>query len=297
MPELPEVETIARGLRETLVGRRIRKVCVREPRCVGNDTGFCVSLAGQSVAGIRRRGKLLLVDLAGGGTLAVHLRMTGRFYLPDPDAGPDKHTHVIFELEPLAPAPDTPDRPDGPDCPAGLNGLNGLNRVFFHDVRKFGSCCLFPDEAALQEMPFLASLGPEPLELDQAGFIRLFQGKKARIKALLLDQKTIAGIGNIYADESLFRAGIRPDARAADLDAERLAGLHKALQEVLREAIADCGSSFSDYRDARGNAGAFQNRFQVYGRGGQNCLRCGRALATAKVAGRTSVFCPRCQKS
>ncbi len=286
MPELPEVETIARGLRETLVGRSIRKVCVRELRALGayegGGDGFCCSLQGRTVEGIRRRGKLLLVDLREGGTLAVHLRMTGRFYLPDPGTEPDKHTHLIFELEPLT--------------PAEAGGEPGLDRVFFHDVRKFGSCCLYPDESSLQQMPFLAALGPEPLELDKDAFIRLFAGKKARIKALLLDQKTIAGIGNIYADESLFRAGIRPDARAADLSDARLAALHRALQEVLREAIAACGSSFSDYRDARGNVGAFQNRFQVYGRSGKSCLRCGRKLITEKVAGRTSVFCPICQK-
>ncbi len=285
MPELPEVETIARGLRETLVGRRIRKVCVREPRALGSyeggGDGFCCSLEGRTVGGIRRRGKLLLVDLQEGGTLAVHLRMTGRFYLPDPGAKPDKHTHLIFELE---------------SQEAKEDGQSGLDRVFFHDVRKFGSCCLYADEADLRRMPFLAALGPEPLELDKDAFIRLFAGKKARIKALLLDQKTIAGIGNIYADESLFRAGIRPDARAADISDARLAGLHRELQEVLREAIAACGSSFSDYRDARGNVGAFQNRFQVYGRSGKYCLRCGRRLVTEKVAGRTSVFCPVCQK-
>ncbi len=283
MPELPEVETIARGLRETLLGRRIRKVCVREPRSVGDNDSkeFCCSLEGKSVGAIRRRGKLLLVDLAEGGTIAVHLRMTGRFYLPDPDAQPDKHTHLIFELDPLDPP--EPGKP-------------GLDRIFFHDVRKFGSCCLFPDEASLRQMPFLASLGPEPLELDREAFVGLFAGKKSRIKAMLLDQKTIAGIGNIYADESLFRAGIRPDARAGDISPEQLAKLHQCLQEVLKEAIAACGSSFSDYRDARGNVGAFQNRFRVYGRSGEKCVQCGRKLTTEKVAGRTSVFCSHCQK-
>ena len=275
MPELPEVQTIACGLALELTGRRFLSVDVRRRASVAGDIDLLRErLPGSVLRRVRRRGKALLLDLDPGLTLAFHLRMTGRLYLPEPGEEPDKHTHLVFGLEPWPGSPD---------------------RLFFRDARTFGHCLpLLPGHEAA--WPFFASLGPEPLELDQEGFCALFQGRKGRIKALLLNQRVIAGIGNIYADESLFRAGIRPDAQASALGHGRLAGLHAAVQAVLEEAIAACGSSISDYRDARGNAGAFQNQFRAYGRAGERCVACGRKLTAMKVAGRTSTFCPGCQK-
>ena len=167
-------------------------------------------------------------------------------------------------------------------------------------MRKFGLVqALTPGELA--ELPFYRGLGPEPLELDAPGFLRCFRNthgtanRKGRIKALLLDQRILAGVGNIYADEALFRAGLRPDTPAERIPDSRLVLLHASLQAVLREAIAACGSSIRDYRTAQGSAGAFQKCFRVYGRGGQPCLSCGTPLQRGTVAGRGSVWCPACQ--
>lgn len=337
MPELPEVETIACGLRPQLTGRRIVSVAVRNEGTVqGDAAAFARCVPGRVIAGVGRRGKLLLMELAppdgpdvtndpdaaGGGAggavearsagtgadaspdaprdaadlmacreaagkragssaagtggngvphlLGVHLKMTGRLFVYGPEVAPNAHTRVVF-------------------------GLDDGNRLFFDDARKFGYVRALSD-ADLAAWDFWRSLGPEPLEIAAPDFAALFRGRRGRIKALLLDQTVIAGIGNIYADESLFRASIRPDAQTGELSPERLRVLHGHLVDVLRESIAECGSSIRDYRDAHGDAGAFQNRFRVYGRSGQPCVACGRTLATGKVAGRTTVFCEHCQK-
>ncbi len=335
MPELPEVETIACGLRPQLAGRRIVSVSVRNAGTVqGDAAAFARCVPGRVITGVGRRGKLLLMELApldgpdatdGGASgvamagadassetppdaadlmachdasgkvagsgasgtmgasgtdgtggnrvphlLGVHLKMTGRLFVYGPEVAPNSHTRVVF-------------------------GLDDGNRLFFDDARKFGYVRAL-SEADLATWDFWRSLGPEPLEIAAPDFATLFRGRRGRIKALLLDQTVIAGIGNIYADESLFRASIRPDAQAGELSPERLRVLHGHLVDVLRESIAECGSSIRDYRDAHGDAGAFQNRFRVYGRSGQPCVACGRTLTTGKVAGRTTVFCERCQK-
>jgi len=333
MPELPEVETIACGLRPQLTGRRIVSVSVRNEGTVqGDAAAFARCVPGRVISGVGRRGKLLLMELAPpdgpdgpdspdgpdaadggargaagagadasseappdaadlmacrdaagkaagtGGTggnrvphlLGVHLKMTGRLFVYGPEVAPNAHTRVVF-------------------------GLDDGNRLFFDDARKFGYVRALSD-SDLATWDFWRSLGPEPLEIAAPGFAELFRGRRGRIKALLLDQTVIAGIGNIYADESLFRASIRPDAQAGELSPDRLRVLHGHLVDVLRESIAECGSSIRDYRDAHGDAGAFQNRFRVYGRSGQPCVACGRTLATGKVAGRTTVYCERCQK-
>ncbi|MGE4290793.1 MAG: bifunctional DNA-formamidopyrimidine glycosylase/DNA-(apurinic or apyrimidinic site) lyase [Desulfovibrio sp.] len=279
MPELPEVETIARGLRETLLERTILRVAVFDVRAVpGHTPEEFVHRAGQrTVTAIRRRGKLLLLDLRGAGqdrtaqteaVLTVHLRMTGRI-VHGPDRAPEAHERIRFSLD------------DG-------------SVLTFADVRRFGGCRVFTP-AELAAWSFWQALGPEPLELGETAFISRFQGRRARIKALLLDQRVLAGVGNIYADESLFRAGIRPDAIASSLSVQRLDRLRKALQEVLLQAISENGSSISDYRTARGDAGAFQNSFQAYGKAGQPCARCGEVLCGCRVAGRSSTFCHKCQ--
>ena len=270
MPELPEVETIARGLASAVPGRTIMEADVRTPNLVP-DTEKTLSsrIAGRAVLAVRRRAKLLIMDLAGGLHLVFHLKMTGRVWVTHPDTEPNKHVHVIFLLD------------------------NG-DRIFFEDQRKFGYCRLFSGPE-LQDWSFYASLGPEPLEIDSEEFISRFTGRSARIKSLLLSQNVIAGIGNIYADESLFRTGIHPRTRTSDIPASRLKKLYTNLQAVLREAIDAGGSSFRDYRDAYGQPGQFQERFSVYGKKGEPCARCGTKLGTEKVAGRTSTFCEKCQ--
>ncbi len=278
MPELPEVETIARGLRPYLAGACIAGIEVSAPHALpqGVET-FRSRIVGRRIEDVTRRGKALLLHFTGEPLiLAVHLRMTGRLFLPDNgELLHDRHTHCCFLLR------HDDGRPE--------------RTLVFHDVRKFGTLqALFPEELAA--WPFFARLGHEPLEIGPEAFATIFENKKGRIKALLLDQAVIAGIGNIYADETLFRAGIRPDAPAMNLGRTRLGRLHARVQEVLGEAIEACGSSISDYRDAHGHAGAFQNCFRVYGRGGQPCVNCGSPLHTMKVAGRTTVYCPICQR-
>ena len=202
--------------------------------------------------------------------VAVRLGMSGRLWLAEPGAEPERHTHVIFDLD------------DG-------------RRLFFTDPRTFGNVRAVPG-GMLEAWPAYAALGPEPLEIGPGEFAARFAGRSGKMKALLLDQNVVAGVGNIYADESLFRAGVSPEARADRVSESRLRRLHAALQEVLREAIAANGSSIHTYRDAHGDSGAFQNSFRAYGRAGQPCLACGTKLTRTTVAGRTTTYCRKCQK-
>ncbi|QLA16051.1 bifunctional DNA-formamidopyrimidine glycosylase/DNA-(apurinic or apyrimidinic site) lyase [Desulfolutivibrio sulfoxidireducens] len=276
MPELPEVETIARGLAPGLVGRTIvdaRFLCPTVlADCPSGDI-FRAQAIGRRIAAVRRRAKLLLVDLdpapgrVRAAHLAVHLKMTGRLWIGRALDEPPRHVRLIVPLD------------DG-------------TALFFQDQRRFGTCRLLTDLAA---WPFFAALGPEPLEMSFAQFDARLGQRSARIKALLLDQTVIAGIGNIYADESLFLAGIRPDAKARDISPARREKLLAVLRATLVRAIEAGGSTIRDYRTPEGLEGGFQNDFQVYGRGGQPCPRCRTPLSVTRVAGRTSTFCPRCQ--
>ncbi len=288
MPELPEVETVVRTLAPHVTGCRITGTEVLRASAVHPLSLPLTTLPGLRITGARRRGKLVLLELAPGSRsspegaavaatrpslLAVHLRMTGRL-LPRPaGSAPGAHTRWILDLR----APDGAER-----------------RLFFDDTRAFGTV-LAATPALLDRWRFWRELGPEPLELDAAGFDRRLRGRRA-IKAALLDQRVVAGIGNIYADEALHRAGIDPRRPVADLGPAERRALLAALRAVLLLSIAPCGSSIRDYRDADGNAGAFQNSFAVYGRGGQPCAGCGRPLARCRVAGRATVFCPACQR-
>ncbi len=273
MPELPEVETIARTLEPQIRGRRVERVELLHRGTLDGRIGLAF-VQGCTVTGTGRRGKLLLIHFASESGkpqgLAFHLKMTGRLFVRGPEASPEIHTRAIFDLD------------------------NG-NRLFFDDCRKFGYVRVLTPES-LASWSFWHRLGPEPLDMGPEAFAALLSGRRSRIKALLLDQTVIAGIGNIYADESLFRAGIAPASPAGVLSEVQLYWLHTALREVLLESIAACGSSIRDYRTAYGDAGAFQNSFRVYGRAGSPCLSCGTKLHTCRVAGRTTVFCPRCQK-
>ena len=279
MPELPEVETIARTLNQESAGCTILSVEVFDPTALHPDPEAFKALAlGRRIASVGRRGKLLLLQLddngADAGIIAVHLRMTGR----------------VFALAPGLP----------PVRPRAVLQLSGGLRLVFSDVRRFGSMHAFAP-GAIASWPFYQTLGPEPLTMTAARFRERInpsgKGSRARIKALLLDQTVLAGVGNIYADEALFRAGVRPDTPAGLIAPAQMNALFTAIQAVLTQAIAENGSSIRDYRDAHGDAGSFQNHFQAYKRGGKPCLACGALMQARRVAGRTSTFCPHCQSA
>jgi len=248
-------------------------------------------LAGSLIDRVFRRAKLALFSLSPGKLchspegasfiLAFHLKMTGGLFIYPAGVPPLRHTRIIFELE---------DGGDSAGSPA--------HRLFFDDMRTFGFCRIMRPED-LSEWPFWAKLGPEPLEgsVDDLAehFAVAFKNRRGAIKAALLDQSVVAGVGNIYADESLFRAGIRPDARACSVSGAALRKLAKDLRDILHLSISESGSSIRDYRDASGQAGAFQNSFAVYGRKGP-CQSCGQPLQSARVGGRNTVFCERCQR-
>ena len=268
MPELPEVETIVRGLRPRLTGQRIASAEFLWARtCVGNPDMTARTLAGQKITAVRRWGKYLVFDLEKEGTasvLVVHLRMTGNFLF---GAEPGPWTRVIFTLR------------DGP-------------ALIFNDIRKFGRMewgAVLP--ARLQE------LGPEPLEIGPAEFYSRLRIRSARIKAVLLDQEFLRGLGNIYCDEALFRARIHPKAATTRIGRLRADRLHAAIQQVLGEAIAQGGSTVANYVNSEGTQGYFQLYTAVYGKTGQPCKACGRPVRKSIVAGRSTHFCPHCQRS
>ncbi|MCF8031271.1 MAG: bifunctional DNA-formamidopyrimidine glycosylase/DNA-(apurinic or apyrimidinic site) lyase [Desulfohalobiaceae bacterium] len=274
MPELPEVEIISRCLDRALAGARLQDVRVRHSGCLRcSDYELRAAVQGKRVDRVRRRAKLVLLELEDGALIAFHLKMTGRLLVTrQEDSELDKHTHLVFSLL-------------------------DHQALLFRDVRKFGYCRVFASEAELRAWPFYAGLGPEPLELDAAEFVGLFQGRRGRIKPLLLDQTVLAGIGNIYADESLHLSGIHPETPADAIGYEGYVRLYTGLIRVLQQAIKAGGSTFSDFVDANGTAGSFQNDFLVYQRAGQPCTSCGSALERIVVTGRSSVYCPVCQQN
>lgn len=277
MPELPEVETIVRTLRPKVRGSVITGSTLLRASALAPQSLPLKKITGCRIDDVVRRGKLILFRLAPGEAspqhVIIHLRMTGALLPQMITAKPQAATRCVFDLR----------TPDGSE-----------RRLFFNDVRAFGQI-LIADDAMLAAWPFWAELGPEPLGMDNAAFAARLAGKKSAIKAVLLDQRVLAGIGNIYADESLFRAGISPRRKACDLTPPQRRRLLSAIHQTLTLAIAQCGTSVRNYRDANGDAGAFQNFLAVYGRGGQHCLICGRILEKMRVAGRGTVFCPNCQ--
>ncbi len=282
MPELPEVETIARALSPGLVGRVVAGLDVPDPKVLAGPrtrAAFARVVLGRAVTAVTRRAKLLLVHLGPhpeapsgpGAVIAFHLKMTGRFHIAGPDAAPPDRARLLLRLD------------DG-------------QALVFSDLRRFGTARAFASPEALAAWDFYATLGPEPWDMTPQAFAEALGRRGARIKAALLDQTLLAGVGNIYADESLFAAAVHPETPCRDLSLAKRAALLCAIQAVLDRAIAAGGSTIRDYRTPDGVEGGFQNEFTVYGRAGQACPACGQALASLKVAGRTSTFCPRCQK-
>jgi formamidopyrimidine-DNA glycosylase len=281
MPELPEVETVARGLHERVAGDVIQSVWLGEkPETFKSPPQEIVRVLEHSrIVQVRRVGKHIVIDLervsrkrAANREHAqwiVHLGMTGRMQVTTSATEVAKHTHAIAKL------------------------ASG-RELRFVDPRRFGRLAVVKTNSAAPD-GFRAP-GDEPLEAQAERFIELFRGRKTPIKSALLNQKLLSGVGNIYADEALFRAGIRPRRRAASLNRDELRRLHKAVQEVLKEAIAAGGSSISDYVDADGEEGFFQLQHRVYGREGEPCLVCRTPVKRVVIGGRSSHYCSHCQK-
>jgi formamidopyrimidine-DNA glycosylase len=270
MPELPEVETVVRGLRSPLNGRTITDVMVYWQRTIAHPSPeeFARLVVGRRVTAVDRRGKYVVIELDRG-FLLIHLKMSGRLRL-EPAAEPaDKHVHVLFALD------------DG-------------RHLRFHDVRKFGRMYAVDDPAEVT-----AQLGPEPLGDDFSLdlFRQLLLRRKGRLKSLLLNQHFVAGLGNIYADEALFAARLNPLRKADSLAPDEQARLYTAIRAVLERAVAGRGTTLNDggYVDARGEAGAYQEQIAVYGRAGEPCPRCAALIQRIVIGGRSTHFCPRCQ--
>ena len=278
MPELPEVETVARGLQRQIAGRRILSIMLGKTDFIDNPGEIEKELPGRTIGSVVRYGKFLLLQLTrkedAGETdresaLLVHLGMTGMLR-PQPAGEPHaKHTHVVALLD------------DG-------------RELRYTDPRRFGRIAYLEGESLQEE---LRRFGADPLEAGLEEFTARIRGKRARIKALLLDQRVLRGVGNIYADESLWKARIHPKRLGARLRREQVEELYRALQGILERAIVMRGSSIADFLDAEGQPGEYQRHHRVYGREGKPCFRCRTRIKRVNVAGRSSFFCPQCQKA
>lgn len=274
MPELPEVETIRRSLEEKIKGKTLVGVEVFLEKMVkGPDSAdLDTEIRGRKINSIERRGKYIIIHLTGGMAMVIHLRMTGQLMYCTPEQDKAKHTHVIFHL-------------------------NDKCELRFADQRQFGKVQLVP-EKELAEISGLKSLGVEPFSSDytREWFKKELRNKRTKIKPLLLDQTFVAGIGNIYADEALFRAKVNPERVAATLTPREASNLFIAIREVLEEGIENKGTSIKDYVDGEGHQGSNQNNLRVYGRDGEPCVKCGKPIEKKSIGGRSSHFCPKCQK-
>lgn len=269
MPELPEVETVKRQLNARLAGKRIVDVeVIHSGRERPKGDAFVNGVKGRKIIAVKRRAKLLIFYFLDGGVMVAHLKMTGKFLFADKGYQPQKHDHILFVLD------------DG-----------GV--MVWSDVRKFGFVALLSDE----ELEVgLAEYGPEPLENDAQVLADALAKKSTRtIKSVLLDQGVIAGVGNIYADEALFRAHIHPSIRANTLTNEQCLVLAKEIQNVLVESVEQNGTSANDYVDTNGERGGFLSLLRVYGRDGEKCTTCKTAVQKIVQAGRGTHFCPKCQ--
>lgn len=271
MPELPEVETIRLGLEGRVVNRLIRQVRLNRPQLLKNvaPDDFVSALKGNSFTGLSRRGKYLAFSLKNGGWLLIHLGMTGRLLMASGLPSSDADLIISFNQ-----------RPD----------------LAYQDKRHLGRILLLREREG--DLGKTLGLGPEPFSRAfTAAYLEERLGRTGReIKTFLLDQKAIAGLGNIYACEALFRAGIHPQARCRQLSKRNIVALVKAVRSVFKEALAKRGTSFSDYLDSDGRPGEYQKFLKVYGREGENCLRCLRQVRRLRQQARSSYFCPHCQR-
>lgn len=267
MPELPEVQSVVDSLRDEVVGRRFVNI-ERGPHDVTTPDGFdlAAALRKRTVTTLARRAKRIVFTLDDSNRFFIHLGMTGQLTIEPADAERKKHTHLVVTLD-------------------------SQSQLRFVDPRRFGEI------RWLGRSPDEASLGPEPLSMTRATFAKQLSGTKRAIKVALLDQTVVAGIGNIYADESLHAAGISPLVPARELDPNQIALLTKSIKAVLRKAIRAGGSTLRDYVNGRGEAGGFQSRHRVYDREGKPCGRCKTSIERIVLGGRSTHFCPKCQRA
>lgn len=273
MPELPEVEVVRRYLDEHLPGSRIESVDVKLPRLLKNASpeAFKTALKGQVFAAVRRKGKYLVLGLDGPKSLLVHLRMTGRLvWKADPGARLPPYTRIVFQLS------------------------KGV--LAYGDVRTLGELWLIPSQG-LSGVPGFDALGPDALDpkLTAEGFARALRAGRSSVKAFLLNQRNLAGVGNIYADEALFLAGIRPERPCAAVSAQEAESLFKTVRQVFETSIESGGTTFRDFLDGSGREGGNAANLYVYGREGKPCRVCGTAIELTHIAGRGTRFCPKCQ--
>ncbi|MDF2718274.1 MAG: 5-hydroxymethyluracil glycosylase [Paenibacillus sp.] len=273
MPELPEVETVRRTLEGLVAGKTIESVTVLLPRIIQRPddiAAFCTMLEGRTIGSVERRGKFLRL-LLDGLVLVSHLRMEGRYGVYAAGEAIEKHTHVVFRFT------------DGTE-------------LRYKDVRQFGTMHLFDPGADLTQPP-LNKLGLEPLDADfsLAKFKAAIADKPTKIKPLLLNQEYIAGLGNIYVDEALYKAGIHPERAAETLTNRELAALHASIVSTLRDAVEAGGSSIKSYVNGQGEMGMFQQQLSAYGRKGEPCSRCAEPIVKTVVGGRGTHYCPKCQ--
>lgn len=272
MPELPEVETVRRGIEPHVLGRRIVRATVRDTRLrwpVAAD--FAQRLRGQTVERTSRRGKYLLLHFASGDRLIVHLGMTGRLLVLEPGHAPRKHDHVDLEL-------------------------SGGALLRFHDPRRFGAMLIW--DAGSTSHALLDHMGPEPFSEAFNGdyLFDLSRRRSVALKNFVMDGRVVVGAGNIYAAESLFRAGLRPARPAGKVTRAQYQVLARHIREVLEEAVVQGGTTLRDFAGADGAPGYFQQKLYVYGREGQPCLHCGTPIRRSVIGQRSSFFCPQCQK-
>lgn len=270
MPELPEVETVARILSPLLKGHKILSLTsLRDKNIESPTSDFVSGLVGKTFEKVTSRGKFLIFEMQEGGYILSHLRMEGRYFYEEEGSRNRKHDILYYHLE------------------------NGY-RLAYCDTRKFGRIAYLPDEVSLQKA--LEKLGPEPFSFSQADFFKALKETRKPIKEAIMDQRIIAGIGNIYADESLYQAKIHPLTKASSLSESECAALLKAIQDILKEAIDLGGSTIKSYHPKEGVSGKMQNRLHAYGKAGADCPRCGCKLRRIALKGRGTTFCPLCQK-
>ena len=280
MPELPEVETVVRGLRPRVGGQsivRIRLGRVPSHSVIKQSAGrFRRALVGASITAVERKAKYILLRLRSKQapvgctwrTWVVHLGMSGQFYACKPDAEMLKHTHVLAEL-------------------------SSGEQLRFCDPRRFGRTLVLGEEELSE---FFSGVGPDPLEISAAAFAKLMEGRRSPVKNFLLNQHLVSGVGNIYANEALYLAKVHPRRPACKLSPAECKGLFRSLQRVLREAIRSNGTTIADYRTSEGLPGGYQTRLRVYDREGEKCRRCGRRIRRLVLSQRSAHYCPGCQR-
>jgi formamidopyrimidine-DNA glycosylase len=275
VPELPEVETVVRDLRPYLRCRQLGRVRRHSRQALRTrwQPLWNIAIAGKRIENVWRRGKWILVTLENEAVLVFHLGMTGQLTVVAAATPVADHTHLIFDLD------------------------DGKQQLRFRDIRRFGSVTLFPSRQALEDFFVASRLGPEPFDVPAKYWRDCLRGSKRCLKAVLLDQRVVAGVGNIYADESLFEARLHPARLACALGNSEIDRLRRAVAKVLNRAIDRRGSSIRNYVSGNGRQGEYQNEFRVYGRTGEPCPRCGAAIENLRLAGRSSHYCPQCQQA